>query len=126
MAVSLVVESYRQRTRGNPSQGMQVGQQIVKLLLGKLILKGRHLGAAQHDDIGDPLVIGRHSILHERLLEQPIQARASQVAFAVGVMAIGTARVIHPPAAGLLRVQSQLSIGLAGFGVASTENRDRN
>jgi hypothetical protein len=41
-------------------------------------------------------------------------------------MAIAATPVIHPPAAGLLRIQSQLGIGLAGFGVASAEDRDRN
>jgi len=110
----------------NPSERMQVRHQIIELLLGKLILKSGHLGPAQYDDVGDALVIGRHSVLHEGLLEQSIQTRATQVAFAVGIMAIGAARVIHASAAGLLRVQSQLGIGLANFGVASAEDRDRN
>src|ERR1022692_2956131 len=50
---------------------MQIRHQVVQLLLSQLLLEGRHLGAAQQDDVGDPVVVGGNAIFHEWLLEQP-------------------------------------------------------
>src|ERR1019366_9629196 len=87
------------------SQRMQVGRQIIQLLLGQLLLEGRHLGAAQEDDVGDPVVIGGNAVLHEWLFEQPVQAGCAQVMCTVGVMAFGATRVVNAPALRLLRSQ---------------------
>ena len=43
-------------------------------LLGQLLLEGRHLGAAQEDDVRDPIVIGGNAVFHEWLFEQTVQA----------------------------------------------------
>ena len=55
-------------------------------------------------------------------LEQAIQAGPAQVMSAVGVVTLGAASFVNPPAAGLLCVQSQLSIGFARLRVAATQN----
>ncbi len=103
---------------------MQVGHQIVELLLRELLLERRHLRAAKQDDVCHPLVICRYTTCHELLLEQPVQAGTSQIARAVSVMALGAARVIHTATQRLLRIQSEFSIGLAWLRVAACETYD--
>ena len=100
---------------------MQIRHQIVELLLGKFLLKGRHFGAADLDDVGHAIVIRRHSIRHELFFEQPVQAGPAQIMRTVSEVAFGTTRVVDATSRRLLRVESKLSISLARFGVATTE-----
>ena len=100
---------------------MQIRHQVVQLLLRQLLLKGGHLGAAHENDVGNSVVVGGDSTLHERLFEQPIQAWPAQAMCAVGVMTFGAARIVNPPALRLLRSQPQFGVGLARLGIAAPE-----
>ena len=102
---------------------MQIRHQIVQLLLGQLLLEGRHLGTAQQDDVGNPIVVGGNAVLHEWLFEQTVQAGSAQVMSAVGVVTLGATRVVNPPALRLLRSQPELGVALAGLGIAGQEDR---
>ena len=108
------------------SQRMQVDHQIVQLLPRQLLLEGWHLGAAQEDDVRNPIVVGGNAIFHEWLFEQPIQAGCAQVMCAVGVMTFGTTRIVNPPALCLLWSQSELGIALARFGIAGQKDRNHD
>ena len=86
-------------------QCVQVGEQVVELLLCQLVLETRHLGPSQQDDVGDAIFIRGNAILHGWPPEEAVEARAAQVALAVREMALGTARIIDTSSVGLWWVQ---------------------
>lgn len=47
-------------------QGVQVGEQIADLGSAQDLSESRHLIAPKHNDVGDPLVVSRHSTHRQR------------------------------------------------------------
>jgi len=105
---------------------VQVGEQVIQLLLGYLLLKCWHFGTPEQDDVSYALVIRRHSVAHELLLEQPIEARPAQVALAIGEMTLRAPGVVNAATVRLLRSQPQFRVSFARLGIAAGQQRDAN
>src|SRR2546429_9612722 len=55
------------------SQRMQVGQQIVDLLLFQGVLESRHIAAAEHDSVAGAVIIGGGAAGQRMLAEKALQ-----------------------------------------------------
>ena len=89
------------------SQRMQIGQQIINLLLRQFLAVARHLVSAETDNVCGVLIVRRHSA-HRQVfpMEDALQARAFPFARGVRLMAAVAVLVVDVPAGGLLWVQT--------------------
>ena len=84
---------------------MQIGEQIVDLLVGQYIAEAVHLVSADADDVAHPRVVGWHAAHAEiRLLENALQTWSSSSARGVCRMATVAVLVVDVASSGLLRV----------------------
>ena len=68
---------------------MQVGQQIVELLIGQCIAHRRHHASSPDNHRSDTGVIRDSSTRQIRFAKEPLKTRARETFFAVGVVAAG-------------------------------------
>lgn len=91
-------------------QGVEIGEEIVKLLRGKRAAQGRHHPAALQDGLSNESVIGRQPAGEIFFPEQSLQARAIQRRGGICVVATSARKPVHLPPARLLGIQTELGI----------------
>lgn len=105
---------------------MQVGEQVLNLLVGHHLAESLHFAAAVLDDLTDALVIGGQSAQRQvLLLENTFERRTFLAARGVRLMAAIAVFVVKFPAGGLLRIEPEFRIRLAPFDLAS-QRREQN
>src|SRR5713226_1698866 len=103
-------------------QCVQVGQQVLHLLLRHDLAKTWHHVATGKDHLTDAIVVGRHSALRQELLfENSLQAAALLVAGRIWLVAAVAMLIVEPSTSGLLRSQSQFGVALPTLHVAAAE-----
>ena len=106
---------------------MQVGQQIIDLLLREHLTVGRHFVPPHLDDVSHALVIGGHPT-HRKVLALEDVLHAGPLASARGVRGVAavTIAVVNPPPSHLLRVESEFGIAFAALDITSAESPQEN
>lgn len=93
------------------SQGVEIGEKIVKLLRGERAAKGRHHPATLLDGLPNEPVVGRQAAGKILFPEETLQTAAIQGRGRVCVVAAGAGEPIDLPPGGLLGIQTELGIG---------------
>ena len=94
------------------SQRVEVGHKIVELLLAESAAgRGHHVAAVQNG-LADEALVGGQAAWQKRFLEKAFQAGAVLTRDGVCVVAGRAGLLIDVASAGLLRVQTQLRVGL--------------
>src|SRR5712691_1086409 len=91
------------------SQRVQVGQQIVDLLLFQGVLESRHIATAEHDGVAGAVIIGGGAAGQRLLAKDALQSRPLSPAGGVGVVTGDAACIIDGLAALFLRGQRTTS-----------------
>ena len=105
-------------------QRVQIREQILDVLRIERLAVARHFITTEPDDIGDALVVGGQAAQGKIfVLEHSLQSRAFLAAGGIWLMAAVAAVVVNSASGGLLRVEAEFSVGLAGLDVA---REDRN
>jgi hypothetical protein len=107
-------------------QRVQVGEEIVELLLGECAADGRHHAAAGENGLADESFVGGQAAGQEWFLEETLQARAVLSRDGVRVVAGRTILLINMAATRLSRVQPQLRVGFSGGVVAATGEKGQD
>jgi hypothetical protein len=106
-------------------QGVEVGEEGAKLLVGEAVGDTGHHAASVDDGLGDETVVRGESAGQIFSLVHAVEAGAFRAARGIRVVAGGTALIVDLAAFGLLRVQAELRVGFNGFvGTASGEDDD--
>ena len=106
---------------------MQIGQQILHLLLRYGLPEGGHHIAAGHDYLAHPLIVRGHTTLGQELFfENSLQAAPLLIARRVRLVAAIAILVIEAPSRGLLPIQPEFRISLAPGHVTATARHDRH
>lgn len=92
------------------SQGVEIGEKIVKLLRGERAAKGRHHPAALLDGLSNEPVVGRQAAGEILFPEETLQAPAIQGRGGVCVVAASAGEPIDLPPGGLLGIQTELGV----------------
>ena len=104
---------------------MEIGQQVVDLLLTENLGVAGHLIAAETDHVGDAIVIGGHAAHGQILpLEDAFHAGTLPFPRRVGRMAAVAIVVVDPAASDLLGIESEFGIAPAALDVAACERQD--
>jgi len=93
------------------SQGVEIGEKIVKLLRGERAAKGGHHRAALLDGLSNEPVVGGQAAGKILFPEESFQAGAIQGRGRVCVVAASAGEPIDLPPGGLLGIQTELGIG---------------
>jgi hypothetical protein len=103
---------------------VQIGQQVVDLLLSENLGVAGHLVAAETDHVGDAVVVGGHAA-HGQILpaEDTFHAGTLPSARRVGRVAAVAIVVIDPAASDLLRIESEFGVALAPLDVTARERQ---
>jgi len=105
-------------------QRVQVGQEIVHLLLIEHLAKALHFAAAVTNDFAHALIIGRQSAERQvLLLENAFHARALLAARRVGLVAAVAILVVEPPSGRLLRIEPEFGVALAALDLAAGQGK---
>jgi len=103
-------------------QSVQIGQQVVDLLLREHLAEALHIVAAQADDVADSVVICGHSTNGEVLsLEDSLQARPFTIFGRVGGMTAIAILIVDVPPGSLLRIQPELGITVPALDFAGQQ-----
>lgn len=102
-----------------PSQRVQVGEEIVELLLGEGVADGRHHVAAGEDGLAHESFVGGQPAGQKWFLEKALEAGPVLSRDGMRVVAGCTVLLIQMPTGSLLSVQSQLCVGFPGGVVAA-------
>ena len=103
-------------THRQPSQSMQIGKQIIELLLIQHLTERRHFIPAHLDDITDAIVIGRHPA-HRKIffLEKTLHARSLASPRRIRLVTAVTVIVVKAPPGSLLRIEPEFDIAPAAL-----------
>jgi len=107
---------------------MQVGQQILDVLLTQLLAISWHFISPQVDDIADPLIVGRQTAQRQIfMLEHALEARAFFAASGIGLMTTVALGIVNLASRCLLCIKAEFGIGLAAFHItcAGGDGRDQ-
>src|SRR5713226_6174665 len=105
-------------------QRVQVGQEIVHLLLIEHLAKPLHFAAAVTNDFAHAVIIGRQSAERQvLLLENAFHARALLAARGVGLMAAVAILVVEPPSGRLLRIEPEFGVAFAALDLAGGQGK---
>ena len=91
---------------------MEIGDEIVQLLLAKGAARGGHHVAAVEDGLADKAFVGWQTAGQERFLEDTLEAGAVFAGDGMRVVAGRAGLLVDVAAAGLLGVQPELRVGL--------------
>lgn len=105
-------------------QRFEVGEQIFQLLLADGLVEGWHHLASENDAVGDVLIGGWKSAGKVLPLVEFLEAGSLGGRCVVGVVAARALCVEYPTSAGLLLVESELSVGFATLDGAGHERQD--
>jgi hypothetical protein len=103
---------------------MQIGEQVLKLLLVQFIVKGGHHGASVLDDVRDAFVIGRCAAGQKFLRIQVLESGAFQAVLAVGIVAAGAGALEDLIAVCFLRCELGDGLGRRQGWAASGDSRE--
>jgi len=102
---------------------VQIGEQVVDLVLGEHLPEAFHLVAAHAHDVADAVIIGGHAALAQVLvLEHAFQAGSLAIFGRVGGVAAVAVLIVDVPTGNLLRSQAKLSIAAPAFDLASKQS----
>jgi hypothetical protein len=101
-------------------QRVEIGEEIVELLLGERAADGGHHIAAAENGLADESFVGGQTAGQELLLEQAFEAGAILSGDGVRVVAGGASLLIEMASGGLLRVQIELGVGFSRGVIAAT------
>ena len=91
------------------SQRVQISQQVFNVLRAQSLAVCRHFVAAQADDVGHALIVGRQSTQRQIfVLKDSLEARAFLASSGIGLMAAVAAGIVDLAASRLLGVESKL------------------
>lgn len=103
-------------------EGMQIGQQVLHLLLREHLTKTRHgIAPVDHNFAYAVVRCRQTTFLQEGTLEDSLQAGAFFPARGVGLMAAIAIMIVKLAPGGLLRIQAEFSVAFAQLGIASGE-----
>jgi hypothetical protein len=114
-----VAEAARKKLTRPGSQRVQIGKEIVELLLGEGATDGGHHVAAGENRLTNESFVGRQPTGQKLLLEKALQAGPVLSGDGVRVVARCAVLLIQMPTRSLLSVQSQLRVGFSGGVVAA-------
>src|SRR5437879_4031184 len=107
-------------------QRVQIGEQILNVLLAESLAVARHLVAPQANDVGDALVIrGKSAERKILMLEHALQTWPLLSLGGIWLMATIAVRVVDFAAGGLLRVKAKFGIRLASLYVTAVKDGER-
>lgn len=99
---------------------MQIGQQIVNLLIAEHVAETLHLVASHANDVFDSVVIGRHAAGRKVVsLKQSPQAGSLALPRGIGRVTAVAIFIVDVPPRRLSRCQSKFGIAFAALNVAS-------
>jgi hypothetical protein len=109
------------------SQSVQIRQQIIDLLLIEDLGVAWHLVAAEANDVGDAIVISRHSAHRQILpLENALHTGPLPSPGRIWRVTPVTIIVINATPLGLLWIESELRIALTALDIATSHTPQRN
>src|ERR1700681_1461161 len=92
-------------------QRMQIREQILNVLCTQRLAVAGHFVAAEADDVGDALIIGRQSAQRQIfMLKHSLEARAFLASSGIRLMASVAFRVVDFAACGLLRAEAKFGV----------------
>ena len=106
---------------------MQVGEQVIDLLVTEHVAETFHLVPSHADDIFDSVVIGGHPAGGQVVsFEQPLQTWSLALPRRIRRVAAVAILVVDMPARGLARRQAELGITLSALNFASAAQCKQN
>src|SRR5882762_3306593 len=104
-------------------QRVQIGEQILNVLLAESLAVARHLVAPQANDVGDALVIcGKSAERKILMLEHALQTWPLLSLGGIWLVATLAVRVVDFAPGGLLRVKAKFGIRLAALYVTAAKD----
>lgn len=98
---------------------MQIGQQILHVLLAEFLTEAWHLVSAKANDVADPLIVrGKAAQREEFMLEHALESRALFAARRIRLVAAIAIVIIDTAARRLLRVEPKFGIRFAALDIA--------
>jgi hypothetical protein len=105
---------------------VQVGQQIVDLVLGQHLPEAFHFVAAQADYVADAVIIRGHSACAQVLVfENALQARTFAIFGRVGRVATVAILIVDVAAGGLLWIEAQFGVAPPALDFACRKREKR-
>jgi hypothetical protein len=105
---------------------MQIGQQIVNLLIREHVAETVHFVSSHPNDVSRPLVVRGHAARWKIVsFEQAFQARALPLLRGIGGMAAVAILVVDVSSGGLPRSESEFGIASAPLDVASSTEHEQ-
>jgi hypothetical protein len=105
---------------------MQVRKQVVNILRTQRLAIAGHLFAAEADDIGNALIVGRQSTQRKVLvLEHALERRPFPAAVGIWLVAAVAMRIVDLPSGSLLRTKTKLSVRFAPLDITADQGRER-
>ena len=105
---------------------MQVGEQILDILLTQFLAISGHFISSEPDDVADPLVVrGQPTQRQVLALEHTLQSRTFLAAGGIRLMTAVALCVIDLPARRLLGIKPEFGIGFAALDITGTSHENR-
>jgi len=99
---------------------VQISKQILNILLAQFLSIARHFISPHADDVADPIIVcGQAAQRQIFILENALEPGSFLPARGIRLMAATAFGVVYLSSRRLLRIESQLGIGLAAFHIAA-------
>jgi hypothetical protein len=108
------------------SEGVEISDQDVQLLLVEFVAEWGHQAASVEDCGGDSVVVGGCSAGQIRLFVEALETGAVEAVFGIGVVAARAVGLVDLIAAGLLRSEFRQGFGRGQGGSAAENGQDRS
>ena len=106
---------------------MQIGEQVLNILLTQLLTVSGHFIASETNDVADAVIIGRQAAERQIFVfENPLEPWAFLATSGIRFVTAIAFRIVNLPSRRLLWVEPKFGIGLAALDIARPKGKEHD